>query len=95
MAFDGLVVTCCGEAGQDMDGNNLCVCGAEERVLRAYMRNDSKLGSMNAEDREWCLGEIAQVEGYDRKDYESCNDAQLARGVLNAWRDYCRDIGLL
>ncbi|HMV59468.1 MAG TPA: hypothetical protein PKD38_19910, partial [Nitrospira sp.] len=40
---------------------------------------------MTVHEREWCLQEIARVEGYDRADYEQCDNQQLARGVLTAW----------
>jgi hypothetical protein len=50
---------------------------------------------MTAEQRDWCLNEIASVEGYSRSDFEGECDGGLARGVLDAWRDYCRDKGLL
>ena len=50
---------------------------------------------MLPEIREWCLREIAKVEGYGREAYETVPDAKLAAGVLHAWTDYCRDKGLL
>jgi hypothetical protein len=45
--------------------------------------------------RDACLEEIAHVEGYDRADYAHVDDRDLARGVLSAWTDFCRDKGLL
>ncbi len=50
---------------------------------------------MTAEQREFCLTEIGNVEGYRRADYEESDDADLASGVLSAWTDFCRDKGLL
>lgn len=79
----------------DHDHGMSCPCGADERVLRAYISGLATLPPMTPEQREWCLNEIASVEGYDRKDYEPCGDAEMASGVLGAWVDYCRDKGLL
>lgn len=78
---------CCIQVGE-------CICGQDERALRGYMRGDHK-EPMTPDQREWCLNEIGQVEGYDRADYEGSSDADLATGVLFAWQDYCRDKGLL
>lgn len=50
---------------------------------------------MTKEQREWCLNEIDQIEGYSRQHYEACSDDLLANGVLSAWVDYCRDKGLM
>lgn len=71
-----------------------CVCPDAERALRAYSAHHP-LPAMTPEQRAWCLDELARVEGYDRQDYEACDDATLARGVLYAWVDFCRDKGLL
>lgn len=69
-----------------------CVCLPAERALRSMQ--DRPGHYMNAPQREWCLSEISSVEGYDRKDYERSDDSEIARGVLSAWTDYCRDKGL-
>ncbi|RTL07728.1 hypothetical protein EKK58_00880 [Candidatus Dependentiae bacterium] len=50
---------------------------------------------MTIHEREWCLQEIASVEGYNRADYELSDNKGLARGVLSAWVDFCRDKGLM
>ena len=71
-----------------------CVCGPEERVLRAFLDPNTPL-KMTPEQREWCYAEIDAIESHDRSDYEAGTDAELARGVLNAWTDYCRGQGLL
>jgi hypothetical protein len=71
---------------RDEDGG--CACGLTERVLRAG-------GPFNAEQREWCLQEIARVEGHRREDHETDTDKELGRSVLSAWVDYCRDKGLM
>jgi hypothetical protein len=77
-------------------GDDGCVCPAQERALRGWMRSDPMLPSMSEVQREWCLREIDQVEGHYRVDYEGISsDEELARGVLNAWTDYCRDKGLM
>ena len=91
--FEGIDVDCC--KGVYLNADNPCVCSIDERVLRAYSRSDILLETMTPEQRDWCLSEIESVEGYDRADYESSDDADLARGVLDAWQDYCRDKGLL
>jgi hypothetical protein len=43
----------------------------------------------------WCLKEIDSVEGHSDDDHLKDTDAELARGVINAWTDYCRDKGLI
>lgn len=73
-----------------------CRCAITERFLRNYGHDDEgKLPALTIAQREWCLKEIARVEGYDRTDYEHDRDHDLARGVLLAWQDYCRDKGLM
>lgn len=71
-----------------------CMCGAEERPLRAYISNSAST-PMTPEQRDWCLQEIEHVEGYRKSDYINESDANLARGVLSAWTDFARDKGLL
>jgi len=71
-----------------------CMCEDVERVLRAYA-STRPMPVMTPTQREACLEEIQSVEGYDRTDYEQSSDADLAKGVLYAWVDYCRDKGLL
>jgi hypothetical protein len=88
-AFYGVKVPCCGEPDEG------CACGGDERVLRAYKRGEGDLKPMTQDQRQWCLDEIGQVEGYDIKDYVQYSDADLAHGVLSAWTDYCRDKGLI
>ena len=72
-----------------------CSCMREERMLHAYSGGYGNLPPMTAEERNWCLDEIESVEGYRRQDYEASSDAGLARGVLCAWTDFCRDKGQL
>lgn len=71
-----------------------CICPLCERALRAWSNGSLKIG-MTPDQREFCLSEIDSVEGYRREDYESYSESDLARGVLDAWRDYCRDKGML
>lgn len=85
--FAGLTVPCC-------MGSDGCICGSSERVLRGYISGTS-LPQMSEKQREWCLEEIGSVEGFDRADYAELTDADLARGVLNAWLEYCRDKGMV
>ena len=86
--FDGITVECCSPGDP-------CVCPHNERVLRAYSAATPGLPPMTAAQRDWCLDNISEVEGYRRNDYESLQDPDVARGVLDAWTDYCRDKGLL
>jgi len=71
-----------------------CWCPPTEKVLRTIIdgRDDIVLTD---DQREWCLQEIGRVEGYNRDDYKNGTSADLARAVLEAWTDYCRDKGLL
>lgn len=77
-------------------GATHCVCGESEKALRGWL-NKRITTPMTPEQREWCYGEIDQVEWHDRKDYEQGTDAELAVGVLGAWQSYCDcvDKGLL
>jgi hypothetical protein len=70
-----------------------CVCSPAERALRAYAYGPAPFPMTDAQ-REACLAEIGAVEGYERADYVGDTDQQLAHGVLSAWTDYCRDLGL-
>lgn len=71
-----------------------CMCGRDERALRAYV--DGKIVvPMTDSQRAFCLNEIGTVEGYDAKEHRGDSDVELARTVLSAWTDYCRDKGLL
>lgn len=79
---------CPGMGGEDGG----CACLPAERALRAISRGDYELTDSA---REWCLGQIDSVEGYERSQYEGDADRHVARGVLDAWTDYCRDKGLL
>lgn len=71
-----------------------CICGLEERALRAF-KGGCAPNPMTPKQREWCLDEIGSVEGYERSDFEDATDANLATNVIGAWVDYCRDKGLL
>lgn len=72
-----------------------CICSTQERVLRLYADTTIAMPPLTPEQRDWCLDDIATVEGYARSDYETATDRDLCRGVLHAWLDYCRDKGLL
>lgn len=71
-----------------------CMCSAAERAVRAfaYCR---PADVMTPEQRRWCLDEIAAVEGFRREDHDADDDMDLARCVLDAWTEYCRDKGLI
>jgi hypothetical protein len=72
-----------------------CMCGDAERALRAYTARRAGLPPMTPTQRQWCLGEIGRVEGYELRDYENAHDDVLAGATLCACREYCRDKGLL
>jgi hypothetical protein len=72
-----------------------CVCGVSEATLRAWMHGVAGLPPMTEAQRAWALDEISSVEGYSREYYENSSDDDVARGVLDAWTDFCRDKGLL
>lgn len=75
-------------------GTTHCVCGESEKALRGWINNRIQT-PMTPAQREWCLKEIDNVEGFDRLDYLNETDAQLALGVISAWKSYCEDKGLL
>ena len=77
------------QCGDDLPG---CVCMPEEKALRAIMAG--RYRPMTQAERDWCRDEIASVEGYTAAHAEG-SDADVARMVLNAWTDYCRDKGML
>lgn len=84
---DRFSITCC--MGENADG---CACGfTEERALRAVI--DGRR-SMTGDERAWCSDQIASVEGHEAPPAD-WSDVDVARGVLSAWMDYCRDKGLL
>lgn len=86
--LDGVACQCF-DPGQ-MSG---CMCGDKEIALRAIAAgNYPRL--MTFAEREWCRQEITRVEGYSEKDAEGA-DAAVARAVLGAWVDYCRDKGMM
>lgn len=89
--LDSIAPQTCLCYGPEAEG---CLCMDAERALRAYM-GKHPMPPMTSEQRAYCLEEIGSVEGYERTDYEACTDEDLARGVLSAWVDYCRDKGLL
>lgn len=68
-----------------------CVCGAEERVLRAYTEGRYTI-PMSPEQREWCLdaAEHAGEGAYPRDEASNFSDSELANWVLDAWNDYVR-----
>ena len=70
-----------------------CVCPPLEKAIRVIAGGHGE--PLTAADRETCLREIEKVEGYRRADYEPLPDQELAKGVLDAWTDFCRDKGLL
>lgn len=79
-----------------------CICPPNELALRAWssisniVTGQSTAGrAMTPGEREWCFQEIDQVEGYCRANHANETDSQLARVVLNAWRDYARDKGMI
>ncbi len=86
------VTSSCPCFGPDYAG--ACLCDDRERIIRVWASKTSAIPLMTDAQRAWCLDEIAGIEGYSRSDYETQPDSAIARGVLNAWRDYCRDKGI-
>lgn len=82
--FERHSVPCC------MGEGHPCVCGPDERVLRAYDRGEVGLPPMTAEEREWCLEEADRAgEGaFPREEAEQFSDKDLANWVLRAWREF-------
>jgi hypothetical protein len=86
--FTKPVAPCCMAMNPDHCQN----CPNEERALRAISAGEYR--PMTPAEREWCKRQISAVEGYSEADAEGA-DADVARTVLCAWTDYCRDKGLL
>lgn len=76
-------------------GNGGCACAPMERALRAWSGGYEGIPAMTAEQRNACLDEIGQVEGWIRSEHADLSDGDLARNVLSAWMDFCRDKGLI
>ena len=64
--FAGIYAPCCLDRTEEA---GLCRCGEDERVLRGYADSTLTLPPMTEEQREWCLDEIGQIEGYDRDEH--------------------------
>lgn len=86
--FPLLACACLASPHEDEVG---CVCLREERYLRHVIAGKQ---SLSQPQRDWCRDEIARVEGYTAADAEG-TDEDVARTVLAAWTDYCRDKGML
>jgi hypothetical protein len=71
-----------------------CLCPPAELALRSYAAGHD-LPPMTAEQRAWCLDEIGMVEGYSTADHVFESDAIIAKTVMAAMFDYCRDKELL
>jgi hypothetical protein len=80
-----LDVPCC------MGENATCICGNNERVLRAYAKGED-LPPMSEAQRIWCANEAdyAGEGAYPRQEGIKLNDKDLAAWVLSAWNDYVR-----
>lgn len=80
------IVPCCQGEGVD------CICGDDERVLRAYAYGGYNDEPMTPEQREWCLEDADRAgEGsYPREEAEGLSDAELAKWTINAWNAYVR-----
>ena len=75
-------------------GANACICPPSEKALRAHTAPNWHPDPLTPAQREWCLNEIRSIEGHSNYADAGNTDADLARDVLNAWRDYARDKGL-
>jgi hypothetical protein len=71
-----------------------CMCEPSEKALRWFSTKPSA-DLMTAEQRAWCRAQLASVEGHRADECNGSDDATLARSVIFAWRDYCRDKGML
>jgi hypothetical protein len=69
-----------------------CVCGPEERVLRAYSSGVEGLPEMTAKQRKWCIEEAdrAGEGGHPSSEAVSLSDKELAQWTLDAWSDYAQ-----
>lgn len=88
--FEGVEVGCCS------GDTTACVCGIEERVIRAYSEGRYAV-PMTAEQREFCIWEADKCgEGmYSREELQGYSDQALASAVLDAWDAYCKSQGLI
>ena len=89
--LDWPVAGCCMTGGEATIG---CLCPPVERALRGWSSGKLTV-PMTKNQREYCLKEIAMVEGHTREEHEQDNDRQLALSVIDAWVDYSRDKGML
>lgn len=66
-----------------------CVCSREERIIRAYAKGISHR-RMTPAERAWCIHTADRAgEGrYDRIWLAGLEDQELAKVVLQAWKDY-------
>lgn len=88
--FTGVTAPCC--SGGAFDG---CPCSADERVLRAYA-NERDMPPMTEAQRQACIADIVRCEeGATADGWTVATDADLASGVLNAWRTCARDMGMV
>ncbi len=87
-AVEYMDCVCLSPAEQEESG---CMCTLEERALRHCIAGKATL---TPEQRKYCHDQIVAVEGYSESDTKG-DDADIARTVLHAWTDYCRDKGLL
>jgi hypothetical protein len=72
-----------------------CVCGDDERVLRAYAGGMETMPPMDATQRGSCIVEAVRChEGSQRAAFATLSDQDLARAVLHGWVEFCRDKGL-
>lgn len=76
----------------------MCICDDTERSLRAWGAGTVP-AAMTPEQRTWCIDQIRSAgDATDQPtddELATMGDAELARGVIFAWRDYARDKGLL
>lgn len=73
-----------------------CVCGLQERILRAYS-NGMQLRPMSDEERAWCVEEAISSSEGSRNESEllTITDKSLAKEVLTSWKEYAQSQGLL
>lgn len=75
-----------------------CICGDVERCLRGWAAA-YPMPPMTPNQRTWCVEEIRRAGDSTQQpgpvELHLADDDTLAKAVLTAWQDYCRDNGLI
>jgi len=74
-----------------------CVCGLQERVLRAYAADNEAMNGpmrpMTDQERWWCIEEAVRASEGSRDESQllTISDKSLAKEVLASWKEYVDD----